>query len=58
MRGDYVQSAESLYAEDFDIVTDVILFECASFDNEGKVNLEKNKLETALKNIRSAVGNK
>ena len=32
IRGDYVQSPDSLYAEDFDIVTHVILFECASFD--------------------------
>lgn len=58
IRGDYVQSADSLYPEDFDIVTDVILFECASFDNEGNVNLEKDKLETALKNIRNAIGNR
>ncbi len=58
IRGDYVQSADSLYAEDFDIVTDVILFECASFDNEGNVILEKDKLETALKNIRNAIGDR
>lgn len=58
IRGDYVQSENSLYAEDFDIVTDVILFECASFDNEGNVNLEKQKLETALNNIRAAIGDR
>lgn len=58
IRGDYVQTAGSLYAEDFDIVTDVILFECASFDSEGNVNLEKDKLETALYNIRSAIGDR
>ena len=58
IRGDYVQSADSLYPEDFDIITDVILFECASFDSEGNVNLEKVKLETALKNIRTAIGNR
>ncbi len=56
IRGDYVQEEDSLYAEDFDIITDVILFECASFDSAGKVNLEKEKLETALKNIRKAIG--
>ena len=56
IRGDYVQSADSLYAQDFEIVTDVILFECASFDNEGNVVYEKDKLETALKNIRNAIG--
>ena len=56
IRGDYVQEENSLYAEDFDIITDVILFECASFNSEGKVNLDKEKLETALANIRKAIG--
>lgn len=56
IRGDYVQSPDSLYPEDFDIVTDVILFECASFDNEGNVILRKEILETALANIRNAIG--
>ncbi len=58
IRGDYIQEADSLYSEDFDIITHIILFECASFDSEGKVNLEKEKLETALKNIRKAIGDK
>ncbi len=58
IRGDYVQSPDSLYPEDFDIVTDVILFECASFDNEGNVILRKEILETALANIRNAIGEK
>lgn len=56
VRGDYVQEKNSLYAEDFDIITDVILFECASFDSKGQVILEKEKLETALGNIRKAIG--
>lgn len=56
IRADYVQSPDSLYLEDFDIITDVILFECASFDNEGNVILQKEKLETALANIRNAIG--
>lgn len=56
IRGDYVQSPDSLYPEDFDIITDVILFECASFDSEGNVNLRKETLETALSNIRNAIG--
>ncbi|MBP3442678.1 MAG: glycoside hydrolase family 18 protein [Clostridia bacterium] len=58
IRADYVQSPESLYTEDFDIITDAILFECATFDNEGNVNIEKDKLETALANIRKAIGDK
>ncbi len=56
IRGDYVQTEESLHSEDFDIITNAILFECASFNSEGKVILEKEKLETALKNIRGAIG--
>lgn len=56
VRGDYVQEEDSIYAEDFDIITHVILFECASFDSDGKVNLEKEKLTTALENLRNAIG--
>ena len=56
IRGDYVQNPDSLYPEDFDIITDIILFECASFDSEGNVNLRKETLETALSNIRNAIG--
>ncbi len=56
IRGDYVQNPDSLYAEDFDIITDVILFECASFDNDGNVILQKETLETALSNIRKIIG--
>jgi hypothetical protein len=58
IRGDYVQNPDSLCSEDFDIITDVILFECASFDSEGKVNLQKEKFETALFNIRNVIGNR
>ncbi len=58
IRGDYVQSEDSLNGEDFDIITHVILFECASFDNEGQVIVEKDKLNTALKNIRKAIGDR
>lgn len=56
IRGDYIRSEGSLYAEDFDIVTDVILFECASFNSKGEVIYDKEKLETALGNIRKAIG--
>lgn len=58
IRGDYVQSPDSLYSEDFDIVTDVILFECASFNAEGEVVYDEVKLETALTNIRNAIGDR
>ena len=58
IRGDYVQSPDSLYAEDFDIVTHVILFECVSFDSNGNVNIDENKMETALANIQTAIGDR
>ncbi len=54
IRADYVQSEDSLFAEDFDIITDVILFEAARFDNEGNVVLESNFVP-ALENIRKAI---
>ena len=58
IRGDYVQSEDSLNGEDFDIITHVILFECASFDVDGQVVLETQKLETALQNIHKAIGDR
>ena len=58
IRGEYVQSESSLYPEDFDIVTDVILFECASFNSEGEVICNEPMLSTALANIRKAIGNR
>lgn len=56
IRADYVQSPDSLYSEDFDIITHVILFECADFDNQGNVVLATQKLECALDNVRAAIG--
>lgn len=56
IRGDYIQSENSLCSEDFEIVTDVILFECASFNSDGEVIYDEKKLETALENIRKAIG--
>lgn len=58
IRGDYAQSANSIYEQDFDIITDVIVFECATFDNKGNVNVETNKLETTLKNLCTAIGDR
>ncbi len=58
VRGEYIQSSDSLCPEDFDIITDVILFECASFNSEGKVICNEHILETALSNLRKAIGNR
>ncbi len=53
---DLVQNPERLYTEDFDIITDVILFGCASFDANGAVNTDRRVLETALSNLRAVIG--
>ena len=58
IRGEYVQSENSIYSEDFDIVTDVILFECASFNSNGEVVCNEPLLENALANIRNAIGDR
>lgn len=51
-----VQEADSVRAEDFDIITHAILFGCASFDTDGQIHLDKEILETALSNLRAAIG--
>ncbi len=56
IRGDYIQEDDNLYADDFDIITHIILFECASFDSTGQVIVETEKMKTALENIRNAIG--
>lgn len=58
VRGDFIQSAESLHQEDFDIITDVILFGCASFNNKGEIVYDKDMLEVTLKNLRNAIGDR
>ncbi len=49
---------DNLHPEDFDIVTDAILFGCARFDSDGNVNCDLDTLETALKNLRKAIGDR
>ena len=56
--GKYVYDISALHSEDFDIITDVILFGCANFTAEGEVVLEKDTLETALGNIRTVIGDR
>ncbi len=58
VRGAFIQSDEALHPEDFDIITDVILFECASFNNKGEIVYDKDMLEVALKNLRTAIGDR
>ncbi len=56
--GEYIQSASSIYPEDFDYITDAILFGCATFNSEGEVICNTPILETALTNLKSAIGNR
>lgn len=58
IRGGYVQKEENLNFEDFDIITDVILFECATFNSKGEIEYDKERLETALSNIKKAIQNR
>lgn len=53
---DRVHDMDSLCSEDFDIITDVILFGCATFDKEGNVTVKKDILEPALQNLKTVIG--
>ena len=55
---DRVQDPSSLCSEDFDIITDVILFGVATFDTKGNVTVDKNILSTALSNIKAVAGDR
>lgn len=59
IRGDAVMYwGGELYEEDFDIVTDAIIFECATFNNKGEVEYDEEKMETVLSKVRNAIGDR
>ncbi len=59
IRGDAVMYwGGEVYEEDFDIVTDAIIFECASFNSKGEVEYDQEKLETVLSKVRAAIGDR
>ena len=59
IRGDAVMYwGGEVYAEDFDIVTDAIIFECATFNNKGEVQYDEEKMETVLTKVRTAIGDR
>lgn len=58
VRGDYAQDPKSIYPEDFSIITDIVIFECATFDNKGNVNVEVEKMEKVLNNLHKAIGDR
>ncbi len=48
----------NLYEEDFDIITDVILFECATFNNKGEVEYDEEKMDAVLAKLSDAIGDR
>lgn len=57
IRGDAIMYwGGELYEEDFDIITDAIIFECATFNNKGEVEYDEEKMETVLAKVRDAIG--
>lgn len=59
IRGDAVMYwGGEVYEEDFDIITDAIIFECATFNNKGEVEYDEEKMETVLSKVRNAIGNR
>ncbi len=55
---DTIQDEGSVNPECFDVVTDAIIFGCVTFDEQGIVSVDEKKLENALTNVRSAIGEK
>ncbi len=55
---DRIQDPSSLCSEDFDIITDVILFGVATFDTKGNVTIDREVLETALYNLETVIGDR
>lgn len=53
-----VQDEKNVHSEDFDIITDVILFGCVTFNADGSLNIEEETMDTALKNLRAAIGDR
>lgn len=49
---DSIQDPAALTAEDFDIITDIILFSCVTFDETGALQVQTEWIETALKNLQ------
>lgn len=53
---DRVLDRESLCDEDFDIITDVILFGCVTFNENGELDINTEDMTTALSNLKDAIG--
>ncbi len=55
---DRVLDKANIHSEDFDIITDVILFGVATFDNKGNVTVDRKTLDTALANLKEVIGDR
>lgn len=53
-----IQNKDRLHSEDFDIITDVILFGCATFNAKGEIVKNEETMNTALENLRSVIGDR
>ena len=58
LRGDSVYSATDLKSEDFDIITDLIIFECATFNNKGEVEYDEAKMERVMSAVNTVIGDR
>ncbi len=58
LRGDNVYSVADLNSEDFDIITDLIIFECATFNNKGEVEYDDAKMERVMSAVRTVIGDR
>lgn len=58
IRGDCVHSAADLNSEDFDIITDLIIFECATFNSKGEVEYDEAKMERVMSIVRTVIADR
>lgn len=58
IRGDSVHSAADLNSEDFDIITDLIIFECANFNSKGEIEYDEAKMERVMTAVRDVIGDR
>lgn len=58
IRGDSVHSAADLNSEDFNIITDLIIFECATFNSKGEVEYDEAKMERVMSAVRTVIADR
>ncbi len=58
VNSEHIYSPEAFCSEDFDIITDVIIFGAATFDSEGNVHTDKERLERTLIPLRKIIADR